>query len=91
MISIPFLGRKILDRRDMLHAGIVDQHVDAAQFALRLVDQRFDLIGLGKVGAVEADLHAIMSARPLRSFSIAAGSPKPFSIMFAPSAASALA
>ena len=47
---IPFLDRKILDRRDELDAGIVDENIDRAERAFTERDHRRDLGGLGHVG-----------------------------------------
>ena len=49
---IPFLGREILDRRDMLDTGIVNEDVDRAELVGAAFIIRFDLGGLGHVGAV---------------------------------------
>ena len=53
---IPFLGRKFLDRRDMLDAGIVDEDVDRAEFLGRLLDQRPAVGALRHVGLDVDDL-----------------------------------
>ena len=50
MIASHFSGGKVLDRRDMLDAGIVDQDVDGAEGLLGLPDHGDDLVGLGHVG-----------------------------------------
>jgi hypothetical protein len=52
---VPLLRREVLDGRDVLDARIVDQDVEAAEFAHRIVHQVGDLIGPGHVGAVIAD------------------------------------
>ena len=38
---IPFLDRKIFDRRDMLDTGVVDDDVDTAEFVFGQSDHRF--------------------------------------------------
>ena len=43
---VPLLGRELLDRGDVLDAGIVDEHVESAEARLRLADHGGDLIGL---------------------------------------------
>ncbi len=47
---VPFLDRKLLDRRDELDAGIVDENVDRAEGLLAERDHFGDLGGLGHVG-----------------------------------------
>ena len=50
MICVPFLDREFLDRRDVLDAGIVDEHVDRAERLLGGLDHVGDLGRLGHVG-----------------------------------------
>ena len=47
---VPFVDREILDAGDMLNAGIVDQHVERAEFFFGGRDHRRDFRGLGHVG-----------------------------------------
>ncbi len=49
--QVPLVDRKIFNRRDMLHACIVDQDIDAAKGAPGFLHHRFDLGGLGQVVA----------------------------------------
>jgi len=51
---LPFLVREILDRRDELDAGIVDQHIDRAEGVHGAADQFRDTGGRHQVGAVIA-------------------------------------
>jgi hypothetical protein len=53
---IPFVDRKLVDRRDMLDAGVVDKQVDRAEARDCVLHHRFDLLGLRHVGAVIGDL-----------------------------------
>jgi hypothetical protein len=53
-----------LDRRGVLDAGVVDQDVDAAQAVHRGLHHGVDLLGLGHVGAVVADLDAELLCQP---------------------------
>ncbi len=54
------LGREILDRADVLDAGIVDEDVDAAEACDRLLDEAGGLFALHQVGAVVDDAAARM-------------------------------
>ena len=82
---VPFIGREVLDRRDVLDAGIVDEDVGRAELVGAAPDHLLDLRGVGKIGAIMGRVQFAAVA------SISAGSPKPLSITFAPSAASARA
>ncbi|MNV63233.1 hypothetical protein D3C71_1558160 [compost metagenome] len=72
---IPALGREVLDRRDMLDAGIVHQDVDLAEVAHAVIDHIFDIGHARHIGAVVGHLGAQGPARGLdlgaRSFDIA--------------------
>ena len=83
---VPFVRREALDRRDVLDAGIVDEDVGRAELGGAAGDHRLDLRRVGQVGAV-------VQARPARPSASRSRprSPKPLSITFAPSAASARA
>ena len=48
--GVPLLDREFLDRRDKLDAGVVDQHIDAAESFLGAGDHRVDLVRPGHVG-----------------------------------------
>jgi len=85
-----FLG-EVDNRRNMLDPGVVDEDVDGAELARRLADEAADLRGLRHVGREVQGAHAMRSASPARSRSIAAGSPKPLMTMSHPSAAIAVA
>ncbi len=50
--QIPALHRELVNGGDMLHAGIVDEDIDAAQRAGGLGHHRLDLLGPGQVGGV---------------------------------------
>ncbi|MNZ91650.1 hypothetical protein D3C78_1106430 [compost metagenome] len=41
---VPFFRRKLLDGRDMLDAGIVDEHIHRAEFFVRGLDEVGDLV-----------------------------------------------
>ena len=49
---VPALGRKILDQRNVLYAGVVDQDIDRAEAGGRPGDEIGDLVGFGHVGRV---------------------------------------
>ena len=51
---------KLLDRRDVLDAGVVHQDVHAAQLARRLGDHPRDLDGLRHVGGAVGRLHLVL-------------------------------
>ena len=82
--------RKILDRRDMLDTGIVDQNIDASEGFFGVAHHRGDGVGFGHVGAVIQSTDAVgrLDFPPAR-FRFPRASPKPMIITFAPSAASA--
>ena len=54
---VPFRGREIGDRRDVLDAGIVDQDIAGAG----LFDQRAAVVALGHVGPDVADLDPVFA------------------------------
>ena len=62
--GVPLLDREVLDRRGVLDAGVVDQDVDAAELAHRVVDQAAHGLALGQVGAVVHDAHAMLAGQP---------------------------
>ena len=55
---VPLFVRKRLDRRHVLHAGVVDQDGEAAELVLRLCQHGGDLVGAchvaGRVGYLDA-------------------------------------
>ena len=56
--GVPLIGRKLLDRRDELDAGVVDQDVDGSELGRRVGDHRLDLVAFRHVGAVVDALDA---------------------------------
>ena len=58
---VPFLGREVLDRRDVLDAGIVDEDVGPAELVGAALHHRLDRRRVGHVGAVvdRAELAAL--------------------------------
>ena len=52
MIACHFSGGEILDGRDELDAGVVDQDIDCAELFGRVLDHRLHFVALGHVGAV---------------------------------------
>jgi hypothetical protein len=56
---VPLLSRECLDRGDVLDASVVNQNVNVAERGSRGGDEIGNLIGLGCVGAVTSDRHAI--------------------------------
>ena len=54
---VPLLDRGLLDGRDMLDAGIVDEHVDRPELAHHRCDHFLDCFGLRYVGCSSADFH----------------------------------
>jgi hypothetical protein len=55
---VPFLDGEILDRRDELDAGVVDENIDGAQRLFRIGDHGGDLGRLRHVGGVVEAFHA---------------------------------
>ena len=55
---VPLLRREILDRRDELDAGVVDENVDGSELRRRVGDHRLGLRALRHVGAVVDALDA---------------------------------
>jgi hypothetical protein len=55
---VPFLDRKVLDRRDELYAGVVDENIDRTELALSVSDHGRNFRGLAHVGAVIKRLDA---------------------------------
>ena len=55
---VPFFGREVLDRRDMLDAGIVDEDVGPAKLIGAALHHPLDRLRIGHIGAVvdRADL-----------------------------------
>ncbi len=91
MIGVPFLDRKLFDRRDVLDAGVVDQDIDAAELLLRERDHLGNLGGLRDIG-VAVDNADIVLPRQVRAELLdRRASPKPLSTMLAPAAASSVA
>ena len=68
---VPLRDGKVLDRRDVLDAGVVDEDVDAAELARRVGHHGLDLGRLAHVGAVVAGLHAERGDLRLRPVDIA--------------------
>jgi len=62
--GVPLLWRKILDRRDMLDAGIIDDDVHLTELPLGGGEQRADLVRLGHVRAMEADADSVFARQP---------------------------
>ena len=87
--AVPVLGQELLDRREVTDDGVVDQDVDAAE-AARRPSRPGRRSGSARRGrrrdGVRARRGSSSSLR--RRLSISAGSPKPFSTMLQPSAAS---
>ena len=54
--GVPLVGRKVLDRRDMLDAGVVDEDVDRTHLGFGVGDHRLDFGALGHVGRVVESL-----------------------------------
>lgn|GEM_PF-6353521 len=47
---LPLLRRKILDRRDELNAGVVNENVDRSEFALGVAYHVRDVLGARHIG-----------------------------------------
>ena len=56
--AVPLRDGEILDIGGELHAGIVHQDIQAAQFGMGLGDHGVVLLGLADVGGGEGDFHA---------------------------------
>jgi hypothetical protein len=69
--GVPTLGREVLDRGHVLDAGVVDQHVGAAERLRHVLHHGLDFGRLAHVGAVVADLHAERGDLRLRPFNVA--------------------
>ena len=74
---VPFLRREILDRRDELDAGIVDQHVDRAMLGFDRRHHLGDVLGLAHVGALKGDGHVEFLGHPGAQLLDLAGIAKP--------------
>ena len=57
--GVPLLDRELLDRRDVLDAGIVDEDVDGAEIPLGLGHHLRDLARAQHVGRIESDAGAV--------------------------------
>ena len=89
---VPFVDRELVDRRDVLDAGVVDEDVDGAEFRERLAHHRLDR----RPAAKGRRRHSAPSRRDRRrawrgASRSAAASPKPFRMTFAPCSANAVA
>ena len=67
MIAFPLVNRKLLDWRDVLNAGIIDEHIQATECFLRKRDHLLDLLRLAHVRGRIDSLHAeiLLDCRPL--------------------------
>ena len=54
--GVPLLNGKVLDRRDILNSGIVDENVNATEFLFRQRHHSADVIAIGHVGVAIDDL-----------------------------------
>jgi len=61
---VPFLDRKLIQRRDVLNAGVVDENVKLAVFGERGRDHLRDLLGSGHVRRRIVDLDAGLGGDP---------------------------
>ena len=61
---LPFAGRELIDRRDVLNAGVVHQDVDRAELFVGFPDHRFDRSRIGHVGRVVAHGDAVLCLEP---------------------------
>jgi hypothetical protein len=61
---VPLVDRELVDRRDMLDAGVVDQHVDRAEAVDRLAHHLGDRLGLQHVGAVVGHRDLVLRRQP---------------------------
>jgi hypothetical protein len=61
--QVPAIDRELIDRRDMLHASIVDEDIDPAEIRLGLAEQLFDRLGPGQIGIA---VRRLGSARTLQ-------------------------
>ena len=58
---VPFVVGKLLDRRDVLDAGVVDDDVDLAELGACQLGHRTNLVRTAHVGARVAHLHAVLA------------------------------
>ncbi|MNN14261.1 hypothetical protein D3C81_1273190 [compost metagenome] len=56
---VPAFQRELLHRRHMLDTGVVDQNVDAGEFAFGQGEQGFDLRHVRQVGGVMDNFHTV--------------------------------
>ena len=55
---VPALGRKILNSRDMLDSGVIDQDINGTKGRFTVAHHCFNFIGFAHVGTVVAHLDA---------------------------------
>ena len=86
------LDRELVDRRDVLDAGVVDQDVDGTEPPRDLIDHRGNFQAAWPCPRRNTTRSTSCSAAiPARSFSICTASPKPLSMTLQPCAANARA
>ena len=68
---VPALGRKVLNARHVLDAGVVHQNIDRAKGGLGVAHHIFDFGGFAHVSAVVADGYAIGGNFGLGAFDVA--------------------
>ena len=61
---VPVFGREILDRADMLDAGVVDQDIQPSERLDRTRDHVRDLVRLRHVGAVITHFDTVLLSEP---------------------------
>ncbi|OGW33871.1 MAG: hypothetical protein A2010_16490 [Nitrospirae bacterium GWD2_57_9] len=69
------LSRHVLEGADLHHAGVVDQHVDAAAFGHDQVDDAVNLVGVPDVACMDQNIAAEADQLPAGAleFSLIAG------------------
>ena len=56
----PFFVGKLIDGRDVLDAGVVDEDVDGTEFRFGSGDESRDFVGLAHIGTVIGNGHAVL-------------------------------
>lgn len=61
---VPLLARKVIDRCDILDAGVVDEHVHRAETLDRAPEHALDFLRLAHIGAVIDHRHIVLRLQP---------------------------
>jgi hypothetical protein len=64
--SVPAIGRKLLDRSDILDTCVIDENIDRSEPVFGVADKRGALFGIGEVGRVVENLRLMLLPKTLR-------------------------